>query len=85
MALEGLHRPVLAQLAHVDAHVCAAGGKRVVALPVYVQSRGWRGGRGVNGHIRIIIIMTIIIILIISTTFVIIITIQKKTFSMSIY
>lgn len=39
MSLEGLDRSVLTQLTHMDAHVCAAGGKRVVALPVYVQSR----------------------------------------------
>lgn len=39
VSLEGLDRSVLTQLTHMDAHVCAAGGKRVVALPVYVQSR----------------------------------------------
>lgn len=36
VALECLDGPVLAQLAHMDAHVCAAGGKCVVALPVYI-------------------------------------------------
>lgn len=36
VALEGLDRSVLTQLAHMDAHVCAAGGKRIVALPVHV-------------------------------------------------
>lgn len=39
VTLEGLDRSVLTQLTHMDAHVCAAGGKRVVALPVHVQSR----------------------------------------------
>lgn len=39
VSLEGLDRSVLTQLTHMDAHVCAAGGKCVVALPVYVQSR----------------------------------------------
>lgn len=39
VALEGLDRSVLTQLAHMDAHVCAAGGKRIVALPVDVESR----------------------------------------------
>lgn len=36
VALEGLDRSVLTQLAHMDAHVCAAGGKCIVALPVHV-------------------------------------------------
>ena len=39
VSLEGLDGPVLAQLAHVDAHVRAAGRKRVVTLPVHVQGR----------------------------------------------
>lgn len=39
VSLEGLDRSVLTQLTHMDAHVCAAGGKRVVALPVDIQSR----------------------------------------------
>lgn len=39
VSLEGLDRSVLTQLTHMDAHVCAAGGKRVIALPVYIQSR----------------------------------------------
>jgi len=39
VSLEGLDRSVLTQLTHMDTHVCAAGGKRVVALPVHVQSR----------------------------------------------
>lgn len=38
MSLEGLDRSVLAKLANMDAHVRAAGGKRVIALPVHVQS-----------------------------------------------
>lgn len=42
MSLEGLDGSVLAQLANMDAHVCAAGGKRVIALPVHVQSRSCR-------------------------------------------
>lgn len=42
VTLEGLDGPVLAQLTHMDAHVGAAGGKRVVALPVHIQSRGCR-------------------------------------------
>lgn len=48
VALEGLDRSVLTQLAHMDAHVCAAGGKCIVALPVHVQSR--RCGR--EGKLR---------------------------------
>ena len=39
VSLEGLDRSVLTQLTHMDAHVCAAGGERVVALPVDIQSR----------------------------------------------
>lgn len=38
VSLEGLDRSVLTQLTHMDAHVCAAGSKCVVALPVHVQS-----------------------------------------------
>lgn len=38
MALECLDWSVLAQFTHMNAHVCAAGGKRVVALPVHIQS-----------------------------------------------
>lgn len=39
VALEGLDRSVLTQLAHMNAHVRAAGGKCIVALPVHVQGR----------------------------------------------
>lgn len=39
VSLEGFDRSVLTQFTHMDAHVCATGGKRVVALPVYVKSR----------------------------------------------
>lgn len=49
VSLECLDRPVLAQLADVDAHVRAAGGEGVVALPVHVE----RGGcRERNTHTR---------------------------------
>lgn len=41
VSLECLYGSVLAQFAHVNAHVRAAGGKRVVALPVHIQSRCW--------------------------------------------
>ena len=39
MSLECLDGPVLSKLTDVDAHVRAAGGERVVALPVHVQGR----------------------------------------------
>lgn len=39
VSLECLDGSVLAQFAHMNAHVCAAGGEGVVALPVHVQSR----------------------------------------------
>lgn len=38
VSLEGFDRSVLTQFTHMDAHVCATGGKCVVALPVYVKS-----------------------------------------------
>lgn len=38
VALECLDWSVLAKFTHMNAHVCAAGGKRVVALPVHIQS-----------------------------------------------
>lgn len=44
VSLECLDRPVLSQLTDVDAHVSAAGGEGVVALPVHVQGRSCRGG-----------------------------------------
>lgn len=43
VSLEGLDGSVLAELTNVDAHVCAAGGERVIALPVHVQSGSCRG------------------------------------------
>ena len=39
MTLECLDGSILAQLAHMDAHVRAAGSECVVALPVHVQGR----------------------------------------------
>lgn len=49
VSLEGLDGSVLAQLTNMDAHVCAAGGERVIALPVHVQSRSCGGGGGDGG------------------------------------
>lgn len=40
MALEGLEGPVAAKATYVDAHVCAAGGKGGVVLPVDIQCWG---------------------------------------------
>lgn len=40
VALEGLEGPVAAEATHVDAHVCAAGGKGGVVLPVDIQCWG---------------------------------------------
>lgn len=42
MSLEGLEGSVAAETAHVDAHVCTAGGEGGVVLPVHVQ--GWSCG-----------------------------------------
>lgn len=42
VSLECLNRPVLSQLTDVDAHVCAARGKGVIALPVNIQGRSCR-------------------------------------------
>lgn len=39
MSLECLYGSVLAQFTHVNAHIRAARGKCVVALPVHIQSR----------------------------------------------
>lgn len=43
VSLEGLEGPVAAEATHVDAHICAAGGKGGVVLPVHVQ--GWSCGK----------------------------------------
>ena len=40
VALECLEGPVAAKATHMDAHVCAAGGKGGVVLPVNIQCRG---------------------------------------------
>lgn len=42
VSLECLDRPVLSELTDVDAHICAARGEGVVALPVHVQGRSCR-------------------------------------------
>lgn len=42
VSLEGLEGSVAAETAHVDAHVCTAGGEGGVVLPVHVQ--GWSCG-----------------------------------------
>lgn len=46
VSLECLDGSVLSQFTDMNAHVCATRGKRVVALPVHIQSWGW----GEQGH-----------------------------------
>lgn len=40
VSLEGFDWAVAAEPADVNAHVCAAGGKGSIVLPVHIESRG---------------------------------------------
>ncbi len=55
VALECFDWSVLAQFTHVNAHVRAAGGKRVVALPVHIQSRSCRRKMQITSFMTILL------------------------------